>query len=190
MRRLPGDATALEELFRRHRRAVTAYAVRRCSQPADVADLVAATFLGVLETSAGYDPARGPLRPWLIGVASRQLIALRRREYRQWSIARAVSGQRVLGDDAAARIEEQIDAARGSFEVERAMKGLAARHREVLWLVGHDGLTPAEAAVVLRVNVGVFRVRLSRARQALRRSLQDPMPVGISRPDFSQEVPR
>jgi RNA polymerase sigma-70 factor (ECF subfamily) len=181
---------AFEELFRRHRRAVTAYAARRCSQPADAADLVAATFLGVLETSAGYDPARGAFRPWLIGVASRQLIALQRREYRQWSLARAVSGRRVLDDDATARLEEQIDAGRDSAEVEHAMSGLAPRHREALWLVGHDELTPAEAAGVLGVNAGVFRVRLSRARQALRHALHDPLPTQTPRPDFSQEVPR
>jgi DNA-directed RNA polymerase specialized sigma24 family protein len=56
--RLPGDAAAFEELFRRHRRSVVAYATRRCSQPADVADLVAATFLAVLTSSATYSRPR------------------------------------------------------------------------------------------------------------------------------------
>jgi len=70
------------------------------------------------------------------------------------------------------------------------MNALAARHREVLWLVGHDKLSPAEAAGVLGVNAGVFRVRLSRARQALGHALHDPRPAQIPRPDFSQEVPR
>jgi RNA polymerase sigma-70 factor (ECF subfamily) len=109
--RLPGDAAAFEELFRRHRRSVVAYAARRCSQPADVADLVAATFLAVLTSSATYSPAKGAFRPWLIGVAYRQCVALRRREYRQWSLSRAVSSQRILGDDATVRIEERMDAA-------------------------------------------------------------------------------
>ena len=186
--RLPGDAAAFEELFRRHRRSVVAYAARRCSQPADVADLVAATFLAVLTSSATYSPAKGAFRPWLIGVAYRQCVALRRREYRQWSLSRAVSSQRILGDDATVRIEERMVAARASTEVERAMNGLPSRHREVLWLVGYDELTPHEAAQVLGVNVGLFRVRLSRARQALRQALRDPLPPSC--PNFSPEVPR
>jgi RNA polymerase sigma factor (sigma-70 family) len=186
--RLPGDAAAFEELFRRHRRSLVAYATRRCPQPADVADLVAATFLAVLTSSATYSPEKGAFRPWLIGVAYRQSLALRRGEYRQWSLTRAVSSQRILGDDAIARIEERIDAARASAEVERALNGLPSGHREVLWLVGYDGLTPHEAAQVLGVNVGLFRVRLSRARQALRQALRDPLPPSC--PNLSPEVPR
>jgi RNA polymerase sigma factor (sigma-70 family) len=161
VRRLPGDPASFEELFRRHGPSVIAYAARRCSQPADVADLVAATFLAVLESRGGYDPVRGAFGPWLIGVAHRQYIALRREEYRQWSLSRAASGRRVLGDEALVRLEERIDAARESAEVEHAMKGLAPRHREVLWPVGRDALTPHEAAQALGVNAGAFRVRRS-----------------------------
>jgi RNA polymerase sigma factor (sigma-70 family) len=190
VRRLPGDPASFEELFRRHSLSVVAYAARRCSQPADVADLVAATFLAVLESSGGYDPARGAFGPWLIGVAHRQHVALRRREYRQWSLSRAVSGRRVLSDEAILRLEERIDATRESAEVEHAMNGLAPRHREVLWLVGRDDLTPHEAAQALGVNAGAFRVRLSRARKALREALRDPMPTSLPCPNFIPEVPQ
>ena len=174
--RLPGDAAAFEELFCRHRQAVVAYAARRCTQPADGSDLVAATFLAVLEGSTGFDPAQGGFRPWLIGVAHRQWVSIRRRDHRQWSVSYATSRQRVLSDDAIARIEEQIDAARDSVQVEHALAGLALRHQEVLWLVGHEGLTPREGAQVLAINAGAFRVRLSRARRALREALCDPLP--------------
>jgi len=190
VRRLPGDPASFEELFRRHSPSVIAYAARRCSQPADVADLVAATFLAVLESSGGYDPARGAFGPWLIGVAHRQHVALRRGEYRQWSLGRAVSGRRVLSDEAILRLEERMDAARESAEVEHAMNGLAWRHREVLWLVARDDLTPHEAAQALGVNAGAFRVRLSRARKALRDALRDPMPTSLPCPNFIPEVPQ
>ena len=70
--RLPGDAAAFEELFRRHRRSVVAYVARRCYQPADVADLVAADVPGCtdeqrnLQFGQGCFPAvvdRGGLPP-------------------------------------------------------------------------------------------------------------------------------
>jgi RNA polymerase sigma factor (sigma-70 family) len=190
VRRLPEDPALFEELFRRHGPSVIAYAARRCSQPADVADLVAATFLAVLESSGGYDPARGAFGPWLIGVAHHQHVALRRGEYRQWSLSRAASGRRVLGDEAIVRLEERIDAARESEEVERAMNRLAPRHREVLWLVGRDDLNHHEAAQALGVNAGAFRVRLSRARKALREALRDPKPTSLPCSTLIPEVPQ
>ena len=51
--------------------------------------------------------------------------------------------------------------------VERALATLPARQREVLLLVGHEGLTPGEAAAVCGVTPEALRQRLSRARAAL-----------------------
>jgi RNA polymerase sigma factor (sigma-70 family) len=183
---LSADAEAFEELFRRHRAVVTAYGARRCTQPADVADLVAATFLAVLEAGTGYDPARGPFQPWLVGVAHAQLGLLWRRESRERSLRLAAGGLRPLSDDAMARIEEAIDAARTSHEVEHAMAGLPPQQREVLWLLGHDGLSQSEAARALKISTGAFRVRLTRARRSLRAALSDSMPIPSS--SFTQEV--
>lgn len=177
MARLPADPEALEVLFRRYRRTVLAYGARRCSQPADVADLVAATFLGLLETAARYDPARGELVPWLLGIAHRQLVMARRRAGRDEVLRAQVAGLRTLDDDAIARIEEEIDAARSSPAVEHALAGLSDDHREAVWLVGHDELTPIQAAAVVGVSPALFRMRLSRARRALRASLTDPLPT-------------
>jgi hypothetical protein len=59
VRRLPEDPTSFEELFRRHGPSVIVYAARRF--PAGRrSGFGAATFLAVLESSGGYDPARGP----------------------------------------------------------------------------------------------------------------------------------
>jgi RNA polymerase sigma factor (sigma-70 family) len=99
-------------------------------------------------------------------------------------------GPRALSDEAIIRLEERIDAARESAEVEHALNGLAPRHREVLWLVGRDDLTSHEAAQALGVNAGAFRVRLSRARKALREALRDPMPTSLPCPNFIPEVPQ
>lgn len=63
------DPRALEALYRRHVGRVVAYATRRCDQPADVADLVAAAFLAVLESASTYDPTLGDALPWILGIA-------------------------------------------------------------------------------------------------------------------------
>src|ERR1700677_1244875 len=67
--RLRDDSDSLALFYRRYVIAVERYAVRRCAEPEDVADLVAATFLSVLDTASSFDERRGPALPWLLGVA-------------------------------------------------------------------------------------------------------------------------
>lgn len=51
-----GDGEAYGAFFRRHSRAMTAYAIRRCDNSDDVADLVSDTFMIALQAS--WSPAR------------------------------------------------------------------------------------------------------------------------------------
>jgi RNA polymerase sigma factor (sigma-70 family) len=169
--RIRTDPAALELIFRRYRHLVLRYAARRCSEPADVADLVAVTFLALLEDGGGFDPRRGSAPAWILGVAHRQWVRMLRREIRIHEIARRHAGQRHLAADDMARIDEQIDASRERASVEEAMAQLPNRHREVLWLIGHEGLTNEQAAFVAGVRPAAFRVRLHRARRALQRRL-------------------
>jgi RNA polymerase sigma factor (sigma-70 family) len=169
--RIQTDPAALELIFRRYRHLVLRYAARRCSDPADVVDLVAATFLALLESGGGFDPRRGSAPAWILGVAHRQWVRTLRHESHIRELARRHAGQRHLADDDMARIEEQIDASRDLAAVEEAMAQLPDRHREVLWLIGHEGLTNEQAAFVAGVLPAVFRVRLHRARRALQRQL-------------------
>jgi RNA polymerase sigma-70 factor, ECF subfamily len=54
-------------------------------------------------------------------------------------------------------------------DLERALGKLAAEQREVILLVGLEGMAYEEAAAVLQVPVGTVRSRLSRGRDQLRR---------------------
>jgi predicted DNA-binding protein (UPF0251 family) len=51
------------------------------------------------------------------------------------------------------------------------LPGLPEEQREVILLVGLEGLRYAEAAVILSVPIGTVRSRLSRARDTLRKLL-------------------
>ena len=54
-----------------------------------------------------------------------------------------------------------------------AIRALAPRHREVLGLVFGTGLSLGEAAGVLGIPVGTVKSRLSAARAALSRQLEE-----------------
>ena len=59
-------------------------------------------------------------------------------------------------------------------ELERALACLPDEQREVILLVGLEGMSYEAAAQVLSVPVGTVRSRLSRGREALRRMLDMP----------------
>jgi RNA polymerase sigma-70 factor (ECF subfamily) len=186
--RLHSDPAALEVFYRRHRDRVVAYAVRRCRQPADVRDLVAATFLAVLEKPGGFDPRRGDAGAWLIGIATRQWLLLCRAENRQQRLLARAPARDLSGDDIA-RLEEQIDAVRASEPAWAALDQIDPSYGEVLRLVGPDGLTPREAATVLGISAGAFRIRLMRARRAARSALNGvPTVAAESIESTSQEA--
>jgi RNA polymerase sigma-70 factor (ECF subfamily) len=66
-------------------------------------------------------------------------------------------------------------AAAGELErrVECALSTLSPQYREVVLLVGHEGLTPTDAAVVCGISPEALRQRLSRARAALAEKLRE-----------------
>jgi RNA polymerase sigma-70 factor (ECF subfamily) len=149
-----------------------AHAARRCRRPEDVADLVATTFVVVLESAGSYDASRGEVLPWMIGIARHLASDSARSVQRERNTLMRLAGLRSLEDDEIADLEQRIDAAREGEHVEAALELLAEADREVLWLVGNDGLTPTQAAGVLGVSPTALRMRLMRARRALHTAIR------------------
>ncbi len=164
------DRVAFGQFYRRHVDGVIGFAGRRLSEPADVADLVSNTFLAVLTGAGSFDPERGEPRAWLYGIASKQVSNLRRRRRRESEMQRRLAGRRHLDFDDHTRLEERIDAARVSEEMEAALARLRPGNREALLLVAVDGLTPTEAAQVLGISAAALRMRLTAARRAVTKS--------------------
>jgi RNA polymerase sigma factor (sigma-70 family) len=167
--RLEESADAFALLYRRHVRRITTYAATRSRRPEDVADLVAATFVAAFESRAGYDPSRGEVVAWLIGIARHLAADQQRHALREREALIRVAGQRVLAADEIEELEARIDAVREAAELCAGLAGLHSRDREPLLLIGVVGLDHAQAAQALGVSRATFRVRLLRARRALAR---------------------
>lgn len=164
-----GDGEAYGAFFRRHSRAVTSYAVRRCDNPDDVADLVADTFMIALQASGRYIPETNTALPWLYGIARRVLARQRRRKagFARLLVKSTHSQVRFQGIEEDS-IAEAIDAMRTAPALAEALGGLSKGERDVLELVAFEGLTPSEAAVVLELTPNAARLKLSRARRHMR----------------------
>ncbi len=143
-----------QEIYRRHRPAVVAYARRRV--PADaVEDVVSETFLVCWRKLDGVPEE--PL-PWLYAVARNTLANQRRAAARQTTRAIVeTSGEAVFEGDPA---------------LGAAFSRLSERDQEVLRLVAWEGLSLREAATVLGCSTVACRVRFHRAKNRLRERLE------------------
>jgi RNA polymerase sigma factor (sigma-70 family) len=185
LRRLPADPHAFEAFYRRHVDQVIGFTTRRVRDPADVADLVAATFLAVLTSAGSYDPGRGEPVAWLLGITARLIAGARRRQGRERAATARIAGRALIDASDIERLEERIDAARSSQAALAALGRLKPRAREALLLVSADGLTPAQAARVLGISPAAFRMRLSGARRALGQAMADPPVTAAVQREFS-----
>jgi RNA polymerase sigma factor (sigma-70 family) len=165
------SSAAFEEFYRRHVGKVVSFSARRCSAPNDVPDLVAAVWLEVIESAPRFDSRRGRAVPWLLGIAA-NLVASEARRHRREGEARArLNGQRLLEEDDYVRLEEQMAAERIAPQLRDALWRLPAGERAVAELVVAEGFSPADAAGALGIGSTTARMRLTRARRKLRRSL-------------------
>lgn len=77
--RAVSDADTVEALYRAHRDDVWRYAVRRCRDADEAADLVADVFVRALGGVHRFDPGRGRPVAWLLGIAHHLLVDGHRR---------------------------------------------------------------------------------------------------------------
>jgi RNA polymerase sigma factor (sigma-70 family) len=169
---LNADPAAFELFYRRHVDRVVGFAARRLPDAADVADVVATTFLTVLTSSASYDPQRGEPTAWLMGITHRLIAGSARRSRKHAALVTKIAGSRLLDSDDIDRLEERIQAEQSARTVMDAVNRLKPNARDALLLVGVECLTPTEAAQVLGISPANFRMRLSAARRALDGSLR------------------
>ncbi|WP_201787550.1 RNA polymerase sigma factor [Wenjunlia vitaminophila] len=166
------DPRVFADFYRRHIDAVTRFLARRVEDPHAVADLTAEVFLAAIDSAHTYRPGLGSEIAWLYGIARNVASAERRRAAREAVMNERVCGRRLLDSDDIARLEDKLDAESEGRRLLRAISGLPEGERAVLELVAVDQLTVSEAAAALGIRQVTARVRLHRARRALRNTTE------------------
>lgn len=168
------DATGFGELFDAHYGAVVGYARRRGASWDDAQDVAADVF--VVAWRRRDEVPEGFERAWLLGVARRVQANRWRGERRRRALVGRLAGTTSQPD---ADLDVVADTDPG---LAAALSALSADDREVLRLVAWDGLTHAEAGVVLGCSESAVSSRVMRARRRLRRALdaQQEQAVGGS----------
>jgi RNA polymerase sigma factor (sigma-70 family) len=153
--------------FEEHKNAVYRFAWRMMNSAAAAEDVAQDVFLSLLHHRDRFDPGRGRLRPFLLGIA-RNLVLKRWRDEERWEEL-AADRLPALGSD-----RDSTDIAQLVGEAVRLLPPL---QREVLILAEYEDLSLEEIARAVDTEVGTVKSRLHRARENLRRTLAPLKPA-------------
>jgi RNA polymerase sigma-70 factor (ECF subfamily) len=164
-----GDESVFDEIFDALNPRLLAFLERMARQRSVAEDLLEETWLRLV-ANAKQLRADTNLVAWLYTVARNLFLSHCRARAREQAYT---AEWLALWPNEVARGPYE-EAATSEFErrLERALGILPATHREVLLLVGVEGLRSAEAAEVCGISAEALRQRLSRARQMLDQAMR------------------
>jgi len=141
--------------------------VQRRAFPDHADDVVAEAFLVVWRRFDELPREPDNARAWIFGIARNFLLNAQRGEIRRRAL-----GVRLAEAARACQPNDSSELASGRVDLERAWRLLSDVHQEALALSVFEGLNATQASVVLEISPVAFRLRLSRARRALRMLLE------------------
>jgi RNA polymerase sigma-70 factor, ECF subfamily len=163
-----GDEVALGTLYDRHAGWLTVRLTRRCGTPDVVDHAVQDTFLALWRGAGAYRGG-GDVAAFIWGIGIRRLIDAIRRESGSprrlpWLAAEV---------EVVTSAEDQVLVGIEHGQLGQALSSLSPELRGAIEATVLDGLTYAEAAVLLGVAEGTVKSRCHRARVALRAVLAE-----------------
>ena len=166
-----GDDRALAPLYRRY--VPTVFKIAAESLGRDAAeDIVQEVFASVWKNADTFDPARGPVRPWIVQIArSRVLNELRRRSRKPE--AREEHDGAALQElpDGTSSPDEAVWEEYRRAAIQKAVGSLAPPQRQALSLAFFEDLTHEQVADTLKVPLGTTKTRIRSGIQQLRIAL-------------------
>lgn len=166
-----GDESALEALYARYGGLVYALALRIVGDPELAREVLQDTFLRSWGGRDAYDPERGRVPWWLMGIArNRAVDLLRSRPHQARLREREPLPAAASASDAARR--DTADAVVLRHAVTNALQGLSPVQRQAIELAYYGGLTQSEIARELGEPLGTVKSRTREALERLRDSLR------------------
>jgi RNA polymerase sigma-70 factor (ECF subfamily) len=171
-----GDDAALDELYRLSAPRLRAFLARLCADLALADDLTQDAFLRV-HAARGTFAAGAPALPWMFAIARNSYRDHLRREqvrraHRATTVAEASSIRTMPedGGDRAAMARQMLGV------VQQALMGLPVRQREAFVLLRFEGLSLAEAALVLGATQAAAKILVHRAYVVVKAALEKQHP--------------
>lgn len=164
-----GDERAFRWLFRRYAGVALAVAVQVTGSRFLAEEAVQEAFAAAWEGARSYDPSRGSVRSWLMGMVHNRAVDLVRRETSQRRRAeRAVADP---AEDPAEQVVADLGALREAERVRAALADLPPEQRRVIELMYFEGLSQSRVADRLSLPLGTVKSRTLLGMRRLRDAL-------------------
>lgn len=176
-----GDETVLREAYDRYGRAVLHLATSMLANRSDAEDVTQATFVAAWLGRDTFDPAKGSLIGWLLGIGRRKVIDRMRasaRENRLVETVRQLPEPAQTGPDPDRVVDRLV--------IADELARLPDDQRRMLELAFYDDLTHQQIATVTGVPLGTVKSHIRRGMASLKRSWEvdgaapGPRPAGLS----------
>lgn len=165
---LAGSEAALVELYRRRQGGIYRFALQMSGSKTIAEDVTQEVFLFLMREGHVFDPARGSVSAFLLGVARNHVL-------RRFRVEQLLAP---LGDDLDDDIPslhpttdlcplEDLTRAETIESVRKAVLSLPSKYREVVVLCELQDISYGETAEILGCAIGTVRSRLHRARALL-----------------------
>lgn len=176
-----GKADAFEVIYERHSRVAYSLAYRVCGTQAVAEDVVQEAFLALWRGRDRYQPARGEVRGWLLGIVHNSAIdRLRRTRVHERRRASSEGIEERL--EAPERTDTEVEEREQAAEVRSALGTLPDEQRQVIELAYFDGLTHTQIATALEQPVGTVKGRMRLGLLKLHAQLTDTPNRDTTRP--------
>jgi RNA polymerase sigma-70 factor (ECF subfamily) len=156
-----GDRDAFTAIYRAHQTSVYRFARFMTGDETKAAEVTQDVFVWLIHHPGQFDPERGGLGGFLVGV-TRYVLKRRFTEERRW-----VPIEEAEAVPLAMARESSYD----TELLRQAVAALPVRYREVVALCGLEGRSYEECAGIIGCAVGTVRSRMHRARALLARKL-------------------
>ena len=176
-----GDASAFDEVYRRHTPGLFAFLARLSGRPAIAEELLQETWLRLATHARGL--ARDTnLRAWLYTVARNLYRSHRRRALLDLDLLRFWKWA-ARDESVAPSPHDIVVVSETERRLEAALAALPVAQREILLLVAVEGFSPSQAAEILHLRPEAARQRLRRARAAIGAALDDAASLRANVPE-------
>lgn len=165
---MAGDEDALAQLYRRRQAAIFRFALQMSGSKTIAEDVTQEVFLFLMREGHVFDPERGALSAFLLGVA-RNYVLRRLRVDQQLSPLGDGGEEDGAGFQPSTDLCPLADLTRAETieSVRKAVLSLPPKYREVVVLCELQEVSYVETAEILGCAIGTVRSRLHRARALL-----------------------
>jgi RNA polymerase sigma-70 factor (ECF subfamily) len=174
-----GDPRAFELLYDRHGGAAFSLAYRIVGNRSRAEDITQEAFLSIWRSRLRYEPARGSVRTWVLGIVHhRGIDALRRHAVHD----RRRAGMEGVEETFEAAERTEVEAARrqDARSVRDALDALPEDQSQVIELAYFGGFSHSQIAEMLGMPLGTVKGRMRLGLEKLRQALEGSVSEGFA----------